>query len=163
MPVMDYVCTTKGAKSKAKPEVDARKFYDMLCEMIDRRPLGGRIYATIEEPPVTPIKFKDDDKQGSWRTPFDLALKAHYGAIKALLRLLCHDRIITVYPRTWKAAFEITSDKQTALEVARKLFPELDLRHKKQHNIAEAALLAYYGHSIVIMQRAMATTKEAQR
>jgi hypothetical protein len=167
VPVMDYVVTTKTTKPKPKPEVDAREFYDMLCEIINRRPIGGELYAVIEEPPATPIKFGDDEgkkDKKAWRTPFDLTLKAHYGAIKALLRLLCgRDNIITAYPQTWKSAMEVTSDKQTSLDAARELFPEVDLRHKKQHNIAEALLLAHYGWQVDIMRRATAATEEAQR
>ncbi len=162
VPVTDYVVTTKASKPKPKPEVDARAFYDVLCSTIDLRFPGGNLYATIEEPPVTPIKFDDKDKK-AWRTPFDMALKAHYGAIKALLRLLCHDRIITAYPQTWKAAFGVTADKQTSLDVAREMFPEVDLSLKKHHNIAEALLLAEYGRQVELGRRTMAAIEEARR
>jgi hypothetical protein len=158
VPVMDYPIGTK-----IKPEVDARRFYDKLCEVIDRRPSGGALFAVIEEPPPTPIKFDDKKDKGSWRSPFDHGLKAHYGAIKALLRLLCGDNVDPVYPVTWKAAFKVRKDKQTSLDAARELFPEVDLRHKKQHNIAEALLLAEYCRLAELGRRTMAAVKEAQR
>lgn len=162
VPVMDYQIGTK-----VKPEVDARKLYDRLCEIIARRPLwDGNLCATIEEPPPTQVKFddkKDKKGKGSWRSPFDHGLKAHYGAIKAMLRLLCGDNVFPVYPVSWKAAYKINRDKEGSLRVARELFPEVDLRHKKQHNIAEALLLAEYGRLAELGRRTMAAVKEAQQ
>lgn len=166
VPVMDYVVTTKASDPKPILEVDAVEFYDLLCRTIDLRFPGGNLYAMIEEPPRTPIKFKDDKKgkgKGSWRTPFDVDLKAKYGAIRALLRLLCRDRVESVYAQTWKPAFGVTRDKQTALDAAQDMFPEVDLRHKKQHNIAEALLIARYLLDVVVGRRTMAAIEGAQQ
>lgn len=54
-----------------------------------------------------------------------------------------------VRPQKWKREFGCTSDKNTSIEVARRLFPSVDLRRtprctKPHDGIAEALLLAEY-------------------
>lgn len=54
-----------------------------------------------------------------------------------------------VRPQKWKREFGCTSDKNTSIEVARRLFPDVDLRRtprctKPHDGIAEALLLAEY-------------------
>lgn len=54
-----------------------------------------------------------------------------------------------VRPQKWKKEFSCTSDKNTSIEVAKRLFPGLDLRRtdkcKKPHDgICEALLMAEY-------------------
>ena len=55
-----------------------------------------------------------------------------------------------VRPQKWKKEFSCTSDKNTSIEVARRLFPEVSLlatpRCTKPHDgMAEALLMAEYG------------------
>ena len=51
-----------------------------------------------------------------------------------------------VPPATWKKHFGLLKqDKGASLELARKLFPEAPLSRKKDHNRAEALLIARYG------------------
>lgn len=54
-----------------------------------------------------------------------------------------------VPPQKWKKEFSVTSDKNTSIEVAKRLFPQVNLkataRCKKDHDgMAEAMLLAEY-------------------
>ena len=54
-----------------------------------------------------------------------------------------------VTPQKWKKEFSVTSDKNTSIEVARRLFPEVNLKRtersiKDDDNIAEALLMAEY-------------------
>ena len=54
-----------------------------------------------------------------------------------------------VHPQKWKRVFSVTADKNTSVEVARRLFPNTPLRHsdrcrKDDDNIAEALLMAEY-------------------
>lgn len=53
----------------------------------------------------------------------------------------------SVSPQAWKKAFKLTSSKTESLELAVKLFPDDVTRFSrvKDHNRAEAALLAAYG------------------
>lgn len=55
-----------------------------------------------------------------------------------------------VTPQKWKKEFSCTSDKNTSIEVAKRLFPQVNLkateRCKKDHDgMAEALLIAEYG------------------
>jgi len=49
-----------------------------------------------------------------------------------------------VSPQKWKKHFNLTADKNEALDLARKLFPKAPLRLKKDINRAEALLIARY-------------------
>ena len=58
-----------------------------------------------------------------------------------------------VRPQKWKKEFSCTSDKNTSVEVAQRMFPGVDLRRtplcKKPHDgIAEALLMAEYARRI---------------
>jgi crossover junction endodeoxyribonuclease RuvC len=77
---------------------------------------------------------------------------ANFGFIRGLLSA---NRIPyeLVRPQKWKKAFSCTSDKNTAIEVAKRLFPNIDLRRtpkcKGPHDgICEALLMAEYGRRI---------------
>lgn len=55
-----------------------------------------------------------------------------------------------VTPQKWKKEFSVTSDKNTSIEVCKRLFPNVNLkateRCKKDHDgMAEALLMAEYG------------------
>ena len=49
-----------------------------------------------------------------------------------------------VSPQKWKKHFNLTADKNEALDLARKLFPKASLKLKKDINRAEALLIAEY-------------------
>jgi len=49
-----------------------------------------------------------------------------------------------VSPQKWKKHFNLTADKNEALDLARKLFPKASLKLKKDINRAEALLIARY-------------------
>jgi len=49
-----------------------------------------------------------------------------------------------VTPQRWKKHFNLTADKNEALDLARKLFPAAKLKLKKDINRAEALLIAEY-------------------
>lgn len=78
---------------------------------------------------------------------------ANFGFIRGLLAA---NRIPyeLVRPQKWKKVFSCTSDKNTAVEVAKRLFPSLDLRRtpkcKGPHDgICEALLMAEYGRRVL--------------
>lgn len=59
-----------------------------------------------------------------------------------------------VRPQKWKKVFSCTSDKNTAIEVAKRLFPNVDLRRtprcKGPHDgICEALLMAEYARRVL--------------
>lgn len=72
----------------------------------------------------------------------------NYGKILGILRVYEIDTHL-VTPSKWKKAMGVTSDKQTSINKAKELFPEISLiprRCRKEHDgIAEALLIAEYG------------------
>lgn len=66
------------------------------------------------------------------------------GAIEAVCELTRYP-VHFVSPQKWKKHFGlIKCDKNASLDIARKLYPEAPLSKKKDHNKAEALLLARY-------------------
>ena len=65
-----------------------------------------------------------------------------YGAIRGVLGAL-NIPVYTVSPSKWKKALEVSS-KDDSLKASKDLFPSVQFK-KKDHNIAEALLIAYYG------------------
>ena len=65
-----------------------------------------------------------------------------YGGLVALASL--HGSVELIPPRKWKAEYGLHKGKQDSLLVARRLFPTADLKLKKDHNKAEALLIAEY-------------------
>ena len=65
-----------------------------------------------------------------------------YGAIRGVLGAL-NIPTYTVSPQTWKKELKISS-KDDSLKAIKELYPLLKMR-KKDHNLAEALLLALYG------------------
>ena len=72
------------------------------------------------------------------------------GAIEAVCELTRYP-VHFVSPQKWKKHFGlIKCDKNASLDIARKLYPEAPLSRKKDHNKAEALLLARYLYEINI-------------
>lgn len=67
-----------------------------------------------------------------------------YGALKTVAEIIGIDTI-SVSVQTWKSKYKLKSDKNQSLSIARQIFPAVNLMHKKDHNIAEALLIAGYG------------------
>ena len=65
-----------------------------------------------------------------------------YGCIRGVLGAL-NIPVYTVSPFKWKKALEVSS-KEDSLKASKDLFPSVRFK-KKDHNIAEALLIAYYG------------------
>lgn len=53
--------------------------------------------------------------------------------------------VTLVAPQVWKAYFKLGRDKNESLALARKLYPDVDLKRKKDNGVAEALLIARYG------------------
>ena len=80
---------------------------------------------------------------------------ASYGAVRGVLAAL-QIRTHLVTPGVWKKHFRLSSDKEASRALALRLFaasPE-HFSREKDHNCAEAALLALYGASLNISGRA---------
>lgn len=53
--------------------------------------------------------------------------------------------LVLVTPAKWKKAMGLGSDKEQSRAMAQRLFPQAPLARKKDHNRAEALMLAEYG------------------
>jgi hypothetical protein len=71
-----------------------------------------------------------------------------YGELLAICKLHCRE-VKIVAPSTWKAKLKLKSDKEQSVKMAMDLFPSHSFKRTARckgpdHNLAEAALLAYY-------------------
>ena len=110
-------------------------FYEMWKLLGRTIQLFDATYLTLEKQQAMP-------KQGVSST---FSTGRGYGAWLALCAVVTPDFEI-VSPRKWKMALGLTSDKEQSRELAIKLYPSMDdvLKRKKDHNRAEALLLAHY-------------------
>lgn len=67
-----------------------------------------------------------------------------YGVLRTIPALY-RFRLVTVMPSVWKTKLKLTHDKEVCRARALELFPAASITRKKDHNRAEALLLAYYG------------------
>jgi crossover junction endodeoxyribonuclease RuvC len=76
------------------------------------------------------------------------SLMRTFGAIEAILDAV---RFPTNYvrPQAWKKFYDLGKDKSAGLDMARRLYPSAQdaLKRVKDHNRAEALLLAHYGRA----------------
>lgn len=80
------------------------------------------------------------------------SLAGTYTGIRCVLDVL-QMRQVLVSPQTWKRAFNlmrVKGEKEAAykgrhLELARRMYPDADLRLAAHHNRAEAVLIAHFG------------------
>lgn len=70
----------------------------------------------------------------------------NYGIVRGALAA-AGVRFVEVSPASWKKAMKVRADKEHARSEAIRIFPDLyeDLKRKKDHNRAEALLIAEYG------------------
>jgi crossover junction endodeoxyribonuclease RuvC len=69
-----------------------------------------------------------------------------------------------VSPQSWKRRLNVTSNKDSTLDMARVKFPGVDhFDRKKDHNRAEAALIAYFGRMTWTGQQALSTAMSEGR
>jgi hypothetical protein len=75
-----------------------------------------------------------------------------FGLVQGIL-CACNIETIMIEPAVWKGLMGISGlgNKEGSRELAGKIFPEIrhEWRYKKDHNLAEAALIAKFGERIV--------------
>ena len=110
-------------------------FYKMWAWLGNTISKHEATYLTLEKQQAMP-------KQGVSST---FATGRGYGAWEALCWITTPDFQI-VSPRVWKKKLGLSSDKEESRELAIKLYPSMEeeLKRKKDHNRAEALLLAHY-------------------
>jgi len=68
-----------------------------------------------------------------------------FGVLRAISEIMSPD-VFYITPQKWKKYYQLGSAKDKSLEIARDLYPDAPLTRKKDHNRAEALLLAHYGY-----------------
>lgn len=107
--------------------------------LVTRNDIGGSVFCVVEHVNAMP---------GQGVTSC-FSFGQNFGFILGLLTAFCIPYEL-VRPQKWKREFSCTSDKNTSIEVAQRLFPGVDLRRtpkcQKPHDgVCEALLLAEWG------------------
>lgn len=118
---------TRGKKKGTVPNHQA------IIQLFDSQYLNPRrVYVCLEAPPPS---------TGPGRAYGDIMLGRAY-AMWPLFILSKGFHLLEVAPRAWKAALKIGKEKDDSRQKALKWFPKADAHRKKDHNRAEALLLA---------------------
>lgn len=138
IPIM--VRSDKGAK--VKNQINGAALSDALRDLtkdFDK----NEVLVVIEKVQAMPGKMGGKmSPAATSSSTFSLGLSA--GIIEGVVaaRGLPH---ALVHPATWKAHFKLAKGKDAARAHAQRLYPGADIHRKKDHNRAEAILLARYG------------------
>ena len=129
--VHDLPTIEKKGKAKIKKMIDARA----LSDLIDSLLINSTDRIAIEQVSAMP-------GQG---VSSMFSLGDTFGCLRGVCESL-GGKVEFVRPQAWKKHYGLGSDKGEALERALFMFPELDhkLSRKKDHNRAEAVLIAQY-------------------
>lgn len=104
------------------------------------------VHVVIEKCQAMPGKLKGSDKAQSSAGTFSLGLSA--GLIEGVVAALGLPHRI-VHPATWKAALKLQGmDKNQVRAHAQRMYPQAPITRAKDHNRAEALLLAKYGQAM---------------
>ncbi len=132
MPVMK-IMMVNNAKARVKNCVNAKMLYDLLKLW--------ELYGPIKEVWIEHVSSRPGDGVASAFSFGDT-----FGSIKAVTACLGLSSNL-VRPQVWKKHFGLTADKEEARLAAITLVPgaEAFLSRKKDHDRAEALLIALYG------------------
>lgn len=128
-------------RDKVTNQVDGAGLATLLREWTNGHD-KNEVLVVIEKCQAMPGKIKGSDKAQSSAGTFSLGLSA--GIIEGVVaaRGLPHQ---LVHPATWKAHFKLPTGKDAARSRTIRLYPSAPISRKKDHNRAEAILLARYG------------------
>lgn len=129
-----------GPKALVKNKIDGRALCQLLLKHCPASEGKPRVF--LEKVSTMGGANNAVQTQGS--------LMRSLGAIETVVECL-NFPMEQVAPQSWKKQFGIGSDKAKALDVARRLHPEAaaELKRVRDHNRAEAILLAHFGRTEV--------------
>jgi hypothetical protein len=129
-----------GPKAMIKAKVDGRKLLSLLLKHCPTA--EGKPTMVLEQ-----VHARAQSNEGRGNTmQAQASLMRTVGAIETVAE--CMNWPTTyVAPQSWKRKFGLGKEKTQSLETARRLHPEAtaDLKRMKDHNRAEAVLLAHFG------------------
>lgn len=135
--VHDLPTVPDGAKSR---RLDGRGIVLLMRTLI---PAGHQAQLVIED--VRPRPMGNGNRAGNTIHSQGSLMRSR-GIVEAVADILRVD-LVTVQPQTWKRHFGLLrAEKAASLEMARKLYPGMaaDLKRVKDHNRAEALLMAHW-------------------
>jgi len=138
IPIMPRATTGATVKN----QVNAAALAALLREWhhdLDR----NEMHVVIEKVSAMPSFSKGERKPQGSASTFSLGLTA--GIIEGVVVALGFSHEI-VAPSTWKKAMKLTSSKNETRAAAQRLYPGAPLTRVKDHNRAEAIMLARYGY-----------------
>lgn len=129
-----------GPKAMIKTKVDGHKLLSLLLQSCPAA--EGKPTMVLEQ-----VHARATGNEGRGNTmQAQASLMRTLGAIETVAECM---KWPTKYvsPQSWKRKFGLGKEKSQSLETARRLHPEAaaDLKRVKDHNRAEAVLLAHYG------------------
>ena len=134
--VLDIPVMANGkGKSKVKNHVNAAGVLDILKSI-------GHATVYIERVSARPMRDKNNKPvQGSAST---FSLGDTFGCLRGVCAAAGYP-VEFITPQSWKRHFRLSSDKEQVRARAIELFPSAPLGRKRDHNRAEALLIAKYG------------------
>lgn len=136
--VIDLPTCPNGIASGAmRSWLDVRTLDAMLGDLARRHVLANEAVQVVIERPVPMPSLPAQ----TVAVQFDTV-----GAIRGLLAARTWGRdVLMVTPQRWKAAYRLKADKAESRAAALRLYPSAPVTRAKDHNRAEAILLADFG------------------
>jgi hypothetical protein len=129
--VFDIPLMTASDKGKVKWMIDASTLADKLLTATRCRDLD--LMVALEQTAAMP-------GQG---VSSMFSMGDSFGACRAVVQTLGLD-LTLVRPAKWKKELGLSREKDDSMDMARRLFPDAPLDRKKDHNRAEALLIAQW-------------------
>lgn len=140
---------SKGGEMRTKTtnQVNPTALSEILREWLKDYDKAS-VHVMIEKCQAMPGMIKGSDKAQSSAGTFSLGLSA--GIIEGVVGAMGIPHGL-VHPATWKATIKLAggSQKDVYRTYAQRLFPGAPLARMKDHNRAEALLIAKFGHGLV--------------
>lgn len=150
LPTVEKETKSKGkTKAKVKRQIDGLELYNQLLSLCD---LDVSEVVMVLEAQTSMARTKKNKKTGKIEEVKNgvsslMSLGHTYGMLEAAIQI-SGIKYTKVHPKTWKKFYNIPGGddgKKYALTVARMMFRDAPLKRVKDHNRAEALLLARYG------------------
>lgn len=142
MDMRDLPVMPRSASGSVKQQVNAAGLAELLKEWTNGHD-KNEFHVLMERVQAMPaINPKTKKVQQGGASTFSLGHTA--GIVEGVICAigLAHD---IIQPQVWKKHFKLTADKDSARALAQRYYPDASLARKKDHNRAEALLIARYG------------------
>lgn len=131
----DLPVTANGmVTGKVNRWLDVTALNSMLQDWSARHDFARAAVSAVIERPIPMPSLPSTTTASSFDT---------FGAVRAVLGIRVGE-VVAVTPKEWKAFFGLSPDKNASRAMALKFYPDAPVRRAKDHNRAEAVLLAHW-------------------